>query len=200
MVKDPETFSFKLPAFQSVHSDSRSISLSACRLVHHLVDIMILSEVLMPIGYLSRLSHAFIYEFAPICAGRGLIRLSDLGFFSHLVFEMVLKTEVKVDTLQTFKCSPHFVAFSLRFDLLSKRRRAYRFWAYVYTCEYMRVCCEDPMACFTTANLSNERSGRGGREEVGGRQQKSEWESEGAPGPNYNTNHIKSIIKAVKIY
>lgn len=80
MVKDPETFSFKLPAFQSIHSDSHSISLSVRQLVHHLVDIMILSEALMPNGYLCRLSHTLIYEASPICAGRGLIALFVLSF------------------------------------------------------------------------------------------------------------------------
>lgn len=65
----------------------------------------------------------------------------------------------------------------------------------VYIWTYAR--CEDPMAYFTRANLSNERSEKGiGSALVGG----SGREREGALCPNYNTNHIESIIKAVEIY
>lgn len=35
----------------------------------------------MPSGYLSRLSHAFIYKLNEFCAGRDLIRLSHFVFF-----------------------------------------------------------------------------------------------------------------------
>lgn len=62
------------------------------------------------------------------------------------------------------------------------------------------MCCGDPMVYFARANLSNERREKGiGIALVGGRWRERE-EREGAPGPNYNTNHIKSIIKAVEIY
>ena len=80
MVKDPETSGFKLPAFQRVHSSSQCVSLSVSPSLSRYNDSLRRSEVLMPIGYLSRLSHTFIYELCPFCPGRTLIGLSDLSF------------------------------------------------------------------------------------------------------------------------
>lgn len=82
----PCYFQLQTAAFQRFHWDSRSIHPSVCQSEHHLVNIKILSEVLMPSGYLSRLSHAFIYKLNEFCAGRDLIRLSHLVFFFFFCF------------------------------------------------------------------------------------------------------------------
>lgn len=58
----------KLPLRQSLH---QPVSQSVCQLLHHLVNIKIPSEVLMPTGYLSGLAHAFIYKFSLSCGGEG---------------------------------------------------------------------------------------------------------------------------------
>lgn len=62
---------------QSLH---QSVSLSVSPSLSQYNDSLPGSQVLMPIGYLCRLSHAFIYEFSRFHLGRGLIGLSDLSF------------------------------------------------------------------------------------------------------------------------
>lgn len=84
------------------------------------------------------------------------------------------------ETLWTVKSCPPSIAFSLPADLPSEGQGGYRGCGrvcmrgplFAYVCirtVWTYVCCEDPMAYFTRANLSNERWEKGiGSALVGG--------------------------------
>ena len=195
--RDLETSNFKLPAFQRLHSDSHSISLSVSLSVSPSLsqynDSHRLSEVLVPIGYLSRLSHTFIYELGPALSGEGsdwIVRFQFSSITAHLISTcdfLPLSSNRGERRSQSKRCRsvPTSIALSSLEDRPDIQQRAYRLygcvclfhsWAFVSICVHTYVCCEDPMAYFARDNLSNERMWEGDRECVGGRQREREKE------------------------
>lgn len=136
--------------------------------------------------------------------GGGLIGLSDLSF----PLRALISTFQPIHTplLCKLRSSKRSRAVHLRSPSVRLRdpgevidHMDVCLFAFRSLCVPLCCACEDPAASFTRANLSNER-----RKKWIGSASVEDWkrasERERECGPNYNTNHIKSIIKAAEIY